>query len=358
MKKTGLLLFSMLLLFMLASCGFMKADKEEAAEENDSGEEEVVKAEIKDASYILSGKDDGESVEDKEGGLMQVELQIENLSSNSVTVYPEQHIHLYDGENQLDPSNDTYPLIGLEMDTNSDIGAEKQKDMNVIFEVEKDSEYEMSISPMSSDYEAVVKDTTLNLDTSEYNDSLKTLEEPGDALEAYIDTIYLDQDNDDYKELVSADKGDLQDDAEEHFGDMLKEFLTVDLSDGDIEKYYKSFKEAQADMSEFDINVVAHANGKALVELEYEALSYFDLSDKIGDYKTKYSDKHDDFDTEKEEEYALSKFDKIVDDLDTEKGTSGIELLLEEDDDGHWTIDDSHSSTSERIRDVFAEGVI
>src|SRR5699024_5279455 len=214
-------------------------------------------AEIQNASYILSGQDDGEPVEGKEGGLLQIELQIENTSGNSVTVFPDQDIHLYDGENQLDRSNDSYSLMGIEVDTNNNVAAEKQKNMDVIFDVEKDSEYELSITPMSSDYEVSAKDATVNLDTSEYNDSLKTLETPGDALEAYIDTIYLDQDNDDYKELVSADKGDLQDEAEEHFGDMLKEIFTEDvLSDSDIEKYYKSFKEAQADKSEFDTNVI------------------------------------------------------------------------------------------------------
>src|SRR5699024_2753782 len=134
------------------------------------------------------------------------------------TSLPEHYIQLNGVENQIQHSNEGIQQIGLEMDTNNDIGAEKQKNMDVIFDVEKDSEYELSISPTSSDYEASVQDTTVNLDTSEYNDSLKTLETPGDALEEYIDTIYLDQDNDDYKELVSADKGDLQDEAEEHFG--------------------------------------------------------------------------------------------------------------------------------------------
>src|SRR5699024_4743962 len=179
---------STLLLSILASCGIITGDKDQAEEDSNSGEEEVINAEIQNASYILSEQDDGEPVEDKESGLLQIELQIENTSGNSVTVCPEQNIHLYDEENQIDPSNDIYPLIGLEMDTNNDIGAEKQKNMDVIFDVEKDSEYELSISPTSSDYEASVQDTTVNLDTSVYNETFKTIETADATLEAYIDT--------------------------------------------------------------------------------------------------------------------------------------------------------------------------
>src|SRR5699024_7418990 len=103
--------------------GIITGDKDQAEEVNKSGDAEVNNAEIQNASYILGGQEDGEPAEDKEDGLLQIELQIENTSGNSKTVFPEQKINLYDGENQIYQSNDSYTLIGLEMNTNNDIGA-------------------------------------------------------------------------------------------------------------------------------------------------------------------------------------------------------------------------------------------
>src|SRR5699024_12482530 len=130
-----------------------------------------------------------------------------------------------DGDNQIDPSNDAYPALGLEVDTNSSIGTGKQKTVNVMFDVDEDKEYDLSVSSMSSDYEIQTADATVCLDTSEYNDSLESLKDPKKALEAYVETSYCDKDDSDYKKLVSADKKALHDKALKPFGDRLAEAL-------------------------------------------------------------------------------------------------------------------------------------
>src|SRR5699024_1150184 len=108
MKKTGIL-FTFLCLFIFASCS--NSNTEEEAEGANSDEQNVIEVEIEDASYILSGQDDGEAAED--GGLLYIDLQVENISDNSIQISPEQDIQLYDGDNQIDPSNDAYPALGL-----------------------------------------------------------------------------------------------------------------------------------------------------------------------------------------------------------------------------------------------------
>src|SRR5699024_8500216 len=110
MKKTGIL-FTFLCLFIFASC--CNSNTEEEAECANSDEQIVIDVEINDTAYILSGQDDEESAE--YGVLLYIDLQVENISDNSIQISPEQDIQLYDVDNQIDPSNDAYPALGLEV---------------------------------------------------------------------------------------------------------------------------------------------------------------------------------------------------------------------------------------------------
>lgn len=350
MKKIGIILFSCLFLVVLTACGGSK-DSEGTTKKG-----ETVEVEIEDASYILSGQSDGDPIgEEEEGGLLLINLQVKNLSDSSINIYPDMDIHLYDGDSQIDSSFQAHQALDLENDFNDNIGANKQKTMNVMFEVDKDTEYELNISPQPVDFEEEVEDTTITIDTSEYNDSLGALQEPGDALEAYVETIYFDKDNADYEKYVSADKNDLQEDAENQFAKSLELGLSKDVPSSDVEKYYESFKQAAAEKNEVEATVIGNANNKAIVIFNYSAISYEDIADEIRDYKEKYREKHDDFDPAKEDKYALSKFDAILDKIEAKKGTQELNIEMKKDD-GKWMIDDSDAK--KRIMRVFAEGVV
>src|SRR5699024_12820196 len=97
----------------------------------------------------------------------------------------------------------------------------------------------ITLAYIAPDYHIIQADATDSLNTSEYNDSLESLQDPKKALEAYVETIYFDKDNSDYKKLVSADKKELQDKALKAFGDMLEETLSndADISESDMKKY-------------------------------------------------------------------------------------------------------------------------
>src|SRR5699024_8090578 len=172
--------------------------------------------------------------------------------------------------------------------------------------VEKDKEYEINIDPMSKDVEQEAEGVEIPLDTSEYNDSLETLQDPGKALEAYVETIYFDKDTPDYDEFVSADKSGIQEDEVEQFTENLDRGMSYeDVSDKDAVKYYESFKEAAAEKNEIETEVLGNVDGKALVKIKYTALSFEDITKGLRDYKEKYAKKNSDFNPEKEEEYAL-----------------------------------------------------
>lgn len=354
MRRVWLLVCCCLFLIFLVACS-KSSDKDAAG----SGKSKTIEASVEDASYILSGADDGESIdEDAEGGLLKIDLQIKNISDSSVDVYPEMHIQLYDGDNQIDPSKDRNPGLGMSVDTNNTIGSEKQKTVSVIFDVEKDKEYEINIDPMARDAEQKTEGVNVPLDTSEYNDSLETLQDPGKALEAYVETIYFDKDNADYDEFVSADKSGIQEDAVDQFTENLERSLIyADISDKDAVKYYESFKEASAEKNEIETEVLGNVDGKALVKIKYTALSYEDITKGLRDYKEKYAKKNSDFNPEKEEEYALSKFDAIVDKMKPKKGRQELEVYMKRED-GKWMIDDSEYEMSDRIMRIFAEGAV
>src|SRR5699024_11352228 len=103
----------------------------------------------------------------------------------------------------------------------------------------------------------------------------------------------------------------------------------------------KSFKDNMSDKDEFEETIIANVNDKDIVEMEYSGLDSMDLSDKIRDYKEEYRDKQDSFTEAKEEDdYALSKFDKIVDELEAKKADRDMEFLMKKED-GNWVIDNS-----------------
>lgn len=356
MRKTGMLFVGLLLLLGLIACS---NSKETDGDGGTASKGETIEVAIEDASYILSGNDEGKSIEDEpEGGLLQIYLNIKNVSDSSINIYPDMQMQLYDGETQIDPTTEINVLLDMDTDLNNTIGAGKQKTMSVLFNVEKDTEYEINISPMSSDFEAEVEDTIVPIDTSEYNDSLEALHDPEKALIAYIETIYFDKDNSDYDKFVSADKSSLQDDGEKQFAKGLEMSFSNDISDNDVEKYYESFKQASAEKDEIEAEVIGNANDKAIVKLNYTALSLDDMSSEVRKYKEEYRDKNDGFNPEKEDEYALSKFDSILDKLDAKSGSRELEIHMKRNEDGKWSIDDSRMDVSKDISRVFAEGVV
>ena len=352
MKRVILLFSSLILLVALAACG-KSGEKAEADNNNNnaaSGKGEVIEAEVEDASYILAG-DLGEG---EDSGQLLINLNIKNVSDSTIDLFPENNMQLYDGDQQIDPSSEANML--LDGDTTSSIGADKQKSMSVVFDVDKDTEYELNIAPRSTDPDAGDTDVNLALDTSEYNDSLEELQNPGKALEAYVETIFLDKDNSDYEKFVSADKSDVQDDALKAFKEKLEMNFSSKISDSDLEKYYESFKQASAEQDEIEAEVIENVDGKAKVELTYKALSYEDLIDELNEYKIKHREKHG-LDTEKEDEYALKKFDSAIDKIDAKEGSDNLDIQMEETE-GKWSVDDSDWDMTENIIRVFAEGAV
>ncbi|WP_080871859.1 DUF5105 domain-containing protein [Oceanobacillus timonensis] len=345
-KKYGII--SLFLLLFLGLLGCSSDDSSSGGEKGD------VAVEIENASYILA--DEGGTASNEDTGMLAVEFAVTNNNEYPITISPFDGVKLDDEGEQKNPQTDLInPKVDLESTFTGDIGAEKMAKITSIFYVEKDKAYEVRISPFSTNADADIEDVTVALDTAEYSDSFDTLQEPEEALLAYIDTIYLDQENDDYERLVSADKEALQDEAKNLFADKMESAFTNSVPEEEIDKNYETYKSLLTDEVEITAETIANANNKAIVNVDYSTLP-LDLYEPVSDYSDEYRENADDFDYDREamEEYALSKFDKILNDIEPKSGRETLEILMVKED-GKWSVDTSDWN-SERLAEAFSEG--
>ncbi|MFK2826247.1 DUF5105 domain-containing protein [Bacillus sp. B190/17] len=348
-KKAGILALILAAMLVLAACGGSGAKKASG----ESGKSKIAEVTIDKAQYILAG-DDGEA-QDKEAGLLAVKVKVKNASKSSINVSAYNGVYLYDGDEQLNPEQSVY-IRGLDLQNegNGDIGAGKVKAMTFYFNVEKDKKYEIGVTPRLSDPGEKADEILLELDTAKYAKSFDQLQDPAKALMAYIDTIYFGKENSNYEKYVTADKEAIGAEAKSAFKKQLGSSLPENISDTEIEKYYSSYKAALSEKAKIEANTIAHAEGKAVVKLNYSTVSLRDLYEKLYNYQKEYRENTGEYDSEKEKQYAFSKFDAIVKSLEVINSQNGSEIKMVEND-GKWTVDHSDSYTDYLV-EAFAKG--
>ncbi|RJS61222.1 DUF5105 domain-containing protein [Bacillus sp. PK3_68] len=349
-KKISILALMFAIMLALAGCG--GSDAKEASG-GGAGESKVAEVTIEKAEYILAG-DDGES-EGEETGLLAVDLKVKNKSKSTINVSSYDGVYLYDGDEQLSPEKSVYARgIDLKDGGSSDIGAGKVKTIPFYFNVEKDKKYEIGVKPRLSEPGEEADEIMLGLDTKKYAESFDEIQDPAKALTAYIDVIYLGKDNSDYEKLVTADKEDVQETAKSKFKKQLDLSLPDMVTDADIDKYYSSYKTVLGEKAEVQTKTTAKAGDKAVVKLDYSTVSTDDLYDKLYNYQKEYRENTGGYDTEKEKQYALSKFDTVVQSLEVAKSQNGAEISMIKKD-GKWTVNTSDHYSDYLVR-AFAEG--
>ncbi|WP_338779124.1 DUF5105 domain-containing protein [Metabacillus sp. FJAT-52054] len=347
-RKGSLLVLTGMLMAVTAGCGG-SGEKANAG----SGKSKELDVSVADASYILTGEDDG--VSEKDTGVLMVNLKVKNNSDSAFTISSMDGIKLYQGEKELSPKRDVYSSdLGLEPDMPGSIGADKEKTIPAFFEVEKGETYEIGIKPRSENYEDKLKEVTLKLDTEKYADSLDLMEDPAKALTAYIETIYLDKENPDFEKHVSADKRALQEEAKSSFNDGLKSNVYNSIPAQEVDKHYTSYKSVLAEKAKLKAEPKAYANDRAVVTLEYSTVPLDDSYETMSDLQSEYKEKTNDYDSKKAQSYALEKFDAVLNSLDVQQGRDPLEIKMIKKDD-KWSVD-TEDYNSERIVEVFASG--
>ena len=348
MKKLGI--FSLFFVFILALAG-CSSDGEGKAK----GAKGDVEVEVDSASFVLLG-DDGESIDSENvKNPLAVTLKIKNTSDSSLNVAAHSDIKVYDGEDQLTTEPVYDSSLGFEVSSSDEIGAGKAKNVTFIFNAEKEKEYEISITPMNYTSMKEEKEVIIKIDTAEYTESFDNLNNPAQALVAYIETIYMDKENVDYEKLVAADKQALQEEGLVNFTEELENnFYSMDITKEEAAKQYAVYKAAMAQKASVTAETVANANGKAEVKLEYTSLPMTKMYDEISDYQDEYYENTGEYDSEKSDEYAFSKLDIILNSLEPKSGSRDVEIQMIEKD-GKWTVDSDHYA-AEEIVNIFVKG--
>lgn len=346
MRKLGVLGLFVLML-VLVGCS-----------SNASGGKVKVEVAVDSASFVLLG-DYGETIDlESEKTPLAVTLNVKNTSDSTVSVSTYSDILVYDGDQQLPLETSFNSKLGFDTMPNDDIGAGKTKNITILFSAEKNKQYEISVKPFVIGSSNEEKEVIVPIDTTEYVESFENLNDPGKALVAYIDTIYMDKENVDYEKLVTADKQALQDKAFNTFKDSLnKAFYDLDISTEEATKQYDIYKTTIAQKATIDAVTTGNANGKAIVTLEYSSIPLTNLYDKVNDYRKEYLDNTGDYDGEKRDEYAYSKLDTIINSLEPKHGKHNLNIEMIEKD-GKWTINLADDYNSQELVRVFAEGKI
>src|SRR5699024_10078751 len=128
----------------------------------------------------------------------------------------------------------------------------------VLFEVERNKEYELNIEPMLvSDSE--VEPVTFDINMADYEETYEVLEEPADALTAYVQTIYFDEEDENLEKLMEVDVEELEKSAEKGFLSFLRDATFADISGKQAAKLFDSYKEALKDKGSFTVELLGNS---------------------------------------------------------------------------------------------------
>ncbi|MED4534674.1 DUF5105 domain-containing protein [Metabacillus fastidiosus] len=343
-KRINFLLVILAVFLILSAC----SDKTEKT--GGTAKSKQIEAKIESAQYIKSSR-----IEEEDQDAIAVKINVKNLLDSEIRLSSYDGVKLYDGDQQMSTESDLYDSkVGLDIDTSGGIGAGKSKTILAIFEVEKDKKYEIGLNPSIIGEE--VKEVMLELDTAKYAESYETLDDPAKAFAAYVDQIYYDKENSDYEELVTADKPALQEAAKKTFRDTIKDFISGEISDEQIEKMYLSYRNMLAEKAKVDVRTIGYANDKAVVSVNITTIPLRDAYSVISDYGREFSEDTGSYDRQEKTEYIISKFDEILSSMELKTSENKIEIPITKKD-GKWIIK-SVDKYGEKLDNIFIKGAV
>lgn len=348
MKRFMFIIMIGLFLALITACG---SDKVSSKSTDSAGKEEgkkgaYLEASVKDGYYIKSEFDD-ETFSSDSSEMLVVEMDVTNNTEDKLTIMNSQHIKLIDGEDEIDAN--TILTYDLDLERDNDINPGETKELVVIFPVEVNKEYDIAFTQSAEEVDDPV---TVPLDTKKYAESLEVLNDPAEALVAYVEEVYLDMDNEDFDKLVEANKDKLQHEAEEAFYGALNSTSIHGFPKEDSEEIYNMFRDKLAQKASIEASVRQNMNGEAIVDFTYDTLSLDNLRTLMSDYESEYHDSNEGFEPEKANEYARSKIDTIINSLEVVSSEWHIDLVEKDD---KWNFD-SESFKRDVVLSIFVEG--
>ncbi len=169
-------------IFLLASCGFNSTQSSSDGKASTSNSDVAV--EVISGSYVVPP---GESTVNGENYLA-LNVKITNKTDGKLTLYTNS-FSLYDSE---DRKVTTYNVYGdndeFQTLSSETISSGKSLTTYLVYKVDKKAKYELHFEPMLSDYEKELKEVSLKVDSSKYEDHT---EEILDLAKDYVNGVFL-----------------------------------------------------------------------------------------------------------------------------------------------------------------------
>ncbi|WP_036071419.1 DUF5105 domain-containing protein [Listeria aquatica] len=182
--------------------------------------------------------------------------------------------------------------------------------------------------------------------------SKSALNDAEKAGQAFIDVLFLGKDNVNYDKFVANQKGQTQEEISKIYKDVNEDglFYNTDLNDEGYKTALDLFIKAQGKRSKITIETEEQVgdNAELAVDID-EGLKNDELSELFREYSKAYLESTDDYDSEKANQYAFSKFKDILNQVDLKSSRAELKLKLVKED-GKWKIDPKEEENEQTIK--------
>lgn len=337
MKKVQILVV-VVMLGLLTACGNAgsegkgKVSKDKTSNVSKNKAAEVT---VEGGSFIdLFGGDS-----DDEQEYIALNLKVKNTSKEKMFLWDESFYLTEKGDDEKIQA--TRPDYDSELkEFSGDVASGKSLSGTVVFEVDSSEKYTLVFSTNSYDDKGnSLGDVELDLDLSKYEKTKEKLSEPQKALQAYIDVVLLQKENEEYEKLVGNDsEADIAMVKKEYIKDMKDTFYKFRPSDEEYDKAFASYVANQKEAIELELTPAGNVGERAKVEVSFKGVSEREVSELIREFKDEYYEKNDDYDTGKQEEFAFSKLEEIYSEAEIGEPRNDIFITMTKKDD-KWVID-------------------
>ncbi|MGX7418052.1 DUF5105 domain-containing protein [Carnobacterium gallinarum] len=353
MKKKNLLALIVLLVVVMSGCGgkaMSNKDKEVGTSKN-----KIAEISIENGTYVIPFTEDGEGGSDT---YIALDVKVKNIGKEQQYLSTDSFALFEKGEDQKITPDVGY-RTGIENFDGGKLSAGKNLNGTILFNIDSDKEYTLSYSP-SSISEDSKNDIEVAIDLSKYEGTKKQLDEPKKALDAYIDVVLLNKENADYDKYVSTDSDVAKETVKKAFTKNFKNNTVYSYkpTDEELTTFFNKFQEIEAKRATYKTNVIGNVGKKALVEMTMKGLSNEAINEIFGEYKDEYIDQSDTYDSEKSEQYALTKYTEILEKSDLGEPRNDLKIVLTKKDD-KWDVSlkSNMDGTNEYLLRAFIGGV-
>lgn len=333
MKKKILVFSALLLVLVIAGCG--GNTKSTKNDEKPVAKSKLAEVEIEKGEYVIPFSEDGEGGSNT---YIALQVKVKNKSKEQMYVTAENFALYEKGEDEkINPITD-YKSGFKTSEEGGKLSADKSLKMTILFNVKKDKKYSLNFATNSFDDDDK-KDIELAVDQTQYKDSLKKIDEPKKALDAYMDVVFLNKENGNYDNLVSTDSEEAIKEFKKAFNKVTKDYIVYNYkpTDDELSTLFNNYQESESKRATIETKLIGNTGEKALIEVNFKGLSNDSIIDVIKEYKEEYNDENDTYDSEKSEQYALTKYSEILEKSELGEPRNEIKVLLTKKD-GKWDI--------------------